>query len=151
MDKFNKMRLKEGKAIASDIKKIIKESVTCTKRIEKSMPKINQGYEKKLRDKIEMLIGKGYDESRVITEAALMAAKSDINEEIIRLESHFIQLGETLESDDEIGKKMDFIVQEILREVNTIGSKVGDVAVTRDVVFLKNQVEKLKEHVRNIE
>ncbi len=146
-----KMRKREGTAIARDVNKIINKLKSGISVIKKKMPKINKAYELRLHEKMKQLIGKGYDEQRIITESAIMAAKTDINEEIMRFSSHFDQISGCLKEKTPVGKKMDFLVQEMLREANTIGSKVGDISVTREVVELKSNIEKLKEHVRNIQ
>ena len=95
--------------------------------------------------------GVAVDESRLITEIAIMADKSSIDEEIVRLRSHVAEFEKTLDSQSSIGRKLDFIVQEMNREVNTIGSKATDIDIINNVVNLKTQIEKIREQIQNIE
>jgi len=91
------------------------------------------------------------DEGRIELEAAIFADKTDITEEITRLKSHLIQFDDLLNSEESMGRKMDFLTQEINREVNTIGSKTNDIEVTSLVVLVKSELEKIREQARNIE
>jgi len=91
------------------------------------------------------------DESRLSQEIAIMAEKSDITEEIVRFESHISQFSEMLESDEAIGRKMDFLLQEMLREINTIGSKSSDIEMSRNVIEIKSELAKLREQIQNVE
>jgi uncharacterized protein (TIGR00255 family) len=91
------------------------------------------------------------DESRLIQEVALMAEKSDITEEIVRLESHLSQFADMLESNEPVGRKLDFLLQEMHREINTIGSKSSDVEISRNVIEIKSELAKLREQAQNIE
>ncbi|MGI6607052.1 MAG: endoribonuclease YicC domain-containing protein [Peptococcia bacterium] len=91
------------------------------------------------------------DETRLAMEVALFADRASIDEELVRLDSHFTQLAQDLQADREVGRKIDFLLQEINREVNTIGSKANDLAITRYVVELKSELEKIREQVQNIE
>ena len=91
------------------------------------------------------------DEGRILTEAAIFADKVAVDEETVRLRSHLGQLREMLESGEPVGRKLDFLIQEVNRESNTIGSKCSDVAIARDVVELKAEIEKIREQVQNIE
>jgi uncharacterized protein (TIGR00255 family) len=101
--------------------------------------------------RIEELVQGQIDESRVLTEVAIFADKIDINEELTRLNSHVQQFRQTLTELEPIGRKLDFLVQEMNRETNTIGSKANDSAITKKVVEIKSLLEKLKEQVQNIE
>lgn len=106
----------------------------------------------KYRARIEKLLGDtSVDEARLLQEAAIMSEKYDINEEIVRLRSHFVRMEEIIAEDDMIGKKLDFLIQEMNRETNTIGSKANDTEIARRVVFIKNEIEKIREQVQNIE
>jgi uncharacterized protein (TIGR00255 family) len=99
----------------------------------------------------EILQSANIDESRILTEAAIFADKVAINEEIVRLKSHIVQLQEMLESSEPIGRKIDFIVQEFNREANTIGSKGNDAEMARVIVDMKAEIEKIREQAQNIE
>ena len=99
----------------------------------------------------ELLNGAAVDEQRLLTEAAVYADKIAVAEETVRLRSHFEQLVQLMNSSDSIGRKLDFLVQEINRETNTIGSKSGDLSITRKVVDIKAEIEKIREQIQNIE
>jgi uncharacterized protein (TIGR00255 family) len=109
-------------------------------------------YKEKFLSKIKnMTDGLNFDEGRIELEAAIFAEKTDITEEITRLKSHLIQFDNLLNSEESVGRKMDFLTQEINREVNTIGSKTNDMEVTSLVVLVKSELEKIREQARNIE
>ena len=99
----------------------------------------------------EALQSASIDESRILTEAAIFADKVAVDEETVRLRSHLSQLREMLQSGVPVGRKLDFLIQEINRESNTIGSKCSDLQIARDVVELKAEIEKIREQVQNIE
>ncbi len=147
-----KMRKEEGKNTLKDIKKILESIEKWLNDIKKRAPAIIKEYEDKLKQKIKRLIDtERYDENRVLMEVAFLADKIDINEEIKRLDSHIKQIKKLLKKDTPVGKQIDFLLQEMWRELNTINAKVSDVKVTGIVVQMKNSVEKLREHIRNIE
>ena len=109
-------------------------------------------YKNKLYDRIKELIKEiPIDENRLLTEVAIFADKTSIDEEIVRLESHMEQFRKALNSDGPVGKKLDFIIQEMNREVNTIGSKITDLEVLNNVISIKTEIEKIREQVQNIE
>ena len=109
-------------------------------------------YRTRLENKLkEVLANTAIDESRILTEAAIFADKIAVDEETVRLRSHVAQLRTMLTSDEPMGRKMDFLIQELNRESNTIGSKCQDVAITRLVVELKSEIEKIREQIQNIE
>ena len=111
-----------------------------------------EAYTKKLYARLQTLLqDQNIDEARLLTEAAIFADKTAVDEETVRLRSHVSQLRDMLLSDEPMGRKMDFLIQEVNRESNTIGSKCNDVAIARDVVALKAEVEKIREQVQNIE
>jgi len=121
--------------------------------IKERSPIVVTEYKEKLTNRIKELLDNRYelDDGRLANEVAVFADKSSINEEIVRLFSHMKQLVKTLETKSPVGRKLDFIVQEMNREVNTIGSKVGDIDITRNVVELKSELEKVREQIQNIE
>ena len=96
-------------------------------------------------------MGQNIDDQRIVQEAAILADKANVTEEIVRFRSHIIQLKETVEGEDSVGRKMDFILQEMNREVNTIGSKSSKIEITNVVVDLKCELEKIREQIQNIE
>lgn len=152
LDKLMSMREKEGENLKADINLNFEKIEKILAIIEEKSPVIISNYEKRLMSRISELVGDyNIDEERVMAEVAIFADKIDINEEIIRLRSHLKQLKLMIESDKSVGRKMDFIVQEMNREINTIGSKSPDLDVSHMVVEIKSCVEKIREQVQNIE
>ncbi|MCI7759973.1 MAG: DUF1732 domain-containing protein, partial [[Eubacterium] saphenum] len=120
--------------------------------IEERSPKIVEDYRKRLYDRMcEVLDGKNVDEGRILLEAGIFSEKTAVDEETVRLRSHISQLRGMLESTEPVGRKLDFLVQEMNRETNTIGSKVQDIEVTKVVVDQKSEIEKIREQIQNIE
>ncbi|GAG61450.1 unnamed protein product, partial [marine sediment metagenome] len=152
LDSLLKMREREGKVLVADIRKRVKKIQKLIDKIEKYSKSSLLYYKNKFLNKIKDLIdGLNVDEGRIELEAAIFAEKTDITEEIIRLISHLIQFDDLLNSEESVGRKMDFLTQEINREVNTIGSKTNDIEVTSLVVLVKSELEKIREQARNIE
>lgn len=152
LDSLLKMREKEGRVLVADIRKRVKKIQKLIDKIEKYSKSSPLDYKDKFLSKIKKLTeGLNVDEGRIELEAAIFAEKADITEEITRLKSHIIQFDDMLNSEDSVGRKMDFLTQEINREVNTIGSKTNDIEVTSLVVLLKSELEKIREQARNIE
>ncbi|HLE18293.1 MAG TPA: DUF1732 domain-containing protein, partial [Syntrophales bacterium] len=115
-------------------------------------PRTLTAYQNRLRERIKELTGDmEIDESRLMQEIAIMAEKSDIMEEIVRLRSHIDQFNDMLQSDQAVGRKVDFLIQEMGREVNTIGSKSGDAEISRNVIEIKSELARIREQVQNIE
>ena len=120
--------------------------------MEEKNPALVDVYRKKLEDRIrELLNGAAPDENRILTEAALYADKTAVAEETVRLESHLEQLSELIASDGPVGRKLDFLLQEMNREVNTTGSKINDTELTECVVNMKCELEKIREQIQNVE
>ena len=152
LDSLLKMREREGKVLVADIRKRIKKIQKLIVKIEKYSKSSPLDYKDKFLSKIKKLTdGLNVDEGRIELEAAIFAEKTDITEEITRLKSHLIQFDDLLNFEESVGRKMDFLTQEINREVNTIGSKTNDIKVTSLVVLLKSELEKVREQARNIE
>lgn len=153
LDKMILMRAKEGEELAKDIKLCVKKIIDKVEYIEKRSPLVVSEYKEKLWKRINELLEDKYelDENRLANEVAIFAEKSDINEEIVRLYSHMNQLLSTIESNEPVGRKLDFLLQEANREVNTIGSKTGDIKITNEVIEIKSLLEKIREQVQNIE
>ena len=152
LDSLLKMRGREGKVLVADIRKRVKKIQKLIDKIEKYSKSSPLDYKDKFLSKIKKLTeGLNVDEGRIELEAAIFAEKTDITEEITRLKSHLIQFDELLNSGESVGRKMDFLTQEINREVNTIGSKTNDIEVTSLVVLVKSELEKIREQARNIE
>jgi uncharacterized protein (TIGR00255 family) len=152
LSRFTQMRKVEGDNLTADILGKKTQCEFIIKRIKERAPSIATEYAQKLRAKLdEALSGTQVDESRLITEITIMADRACIDEELTRLGSHMTQLESIIYSPGAVGRKLDFLVQEINREINTIGSKSNDVEITRLVVDLKSEVEKIREQVQNIE
>ena len=147
---LSQMRAREGAAMASDMSSRIDALETLTEKIEARYPDALQEYAQRLRARIEELIATT-DEQRLLQEVAIMADRSAIAEETVRLRSHFTQIRELLASKEPSGRKLDFLVQELNREVNTISSKSQDIPITQLVVSAKSEIEKLREQVQNVE
>ena len=148
------MRETEGEALKHDIIDKTVKIEGLIEEIEKRSPQIVLDHKEKLIGRIEELLENRFelDENKLANEVAYFADKAGIDEELVRFKSHIIQLGSTISSaDDSIGRKLDFLIQEINREINTIGSKVGDVSITNNVVEIKTELEKIREQIQNIE
>ncbi len=149
---FINMREVEGSRMKADISERLKVIETNVGFVEERSPKIVEDYRKRLFNRMsEVLEGKGVDESRILLEAGIFSEKTAVDEETVRLRSHINQFREMLESGEPIGRKLDFLVQEMNRETNTIGSKVQDIEVTKVVVDQKSEIEKIREQIQNIE
>ena len=152
LERFDKMRCTEGERLKADILEKLSNIEKMTGEVEKLSPKTTEAYCSKLREKIkEILEDKHIDEQRILTEAAIFAEKTAVDEETVRLRSHFKQFREMCESVEPIGRKLDFMVQELNRESNTIGSKAQDVLITKLVIEMKSEIEKIREQIQNIE
>ena len=146
------MRSAEGSKLAADISARLDAIEVLTGLIEARSPDTVREYREKLLARMqEVLQGATVEESRILAEAAIYADKVAVDEETVRLRSHLAQLRGMLRSDEPMGRKMDFLIQEINREANTVGSKCSDVEIARVVVDLKAEVEKIREQVQNIE
>ncbi len=149
---FVAMREREGARIEKDLCDRIEYMRTLAQSVEVRSPQTVTEYSNRLYEKIkEVLDGKDVDEARVLTEVAIFADKVAVNEETVRLSSHFAEFGEIISSGEPAGRKLDFLIQEINREVNTIGSKASDIEIAKTVVTLKGEIEKLREQIQNIE
>jgi uncharacterized protein (TIGR00255 family) len=149
---FNAMREREGTKLSIDIADRLDEIEKLTQTAEELSPKSALEYRKKLEARIsEILQSSNIDEARILTEAAIFADKTAISEELVRLKSHINQLRQLLLSSEPVGRKIDFIVQELNREANTIGSKGNDVEMSKVIVDLKSEIEKIREQAQNIE
>ena len=149
---FNEMRGVEGARLAEDIGNRLTTIETCTAQVEARSPETVAEYRSKLTARMqEALQSVTIDPQRILTEAAIFADKVAVDEETVRLRSHVAQLRTMLEATEPMGRKMDFLIQEVNRESNTIGSKCGDVSIAQVVVNMKAEVEKMREQVQNVE
>ena len=152
MDELIAMRRREGERIEKDLIERIEYMKTLAAEIDKRSPQTVAEYRERLYTKIkELLEDREPDESRILTEVAIFADKIAVNEETVRLGSHFEEFNNIISSGEPAGRKLDFLIQEINREVNTIGSKAQDIEIAKLVVTLKSEIEKLREQIQNIE
>lgn len=146
------MREQEGKALKEDLFERIDSFSYCLELLEDRIPEIVRSRNEELKKRIDYLLeGVDIDPVRFAQEAAILADKSDVTEELVRLRSHINQFVAFLESNEPVGRRLDFLLQEFLREVNTIASKISDAEIAHVTVDLKNEIEKLREQVQNIE
>lgn len=152
MESFVAMREREGERIEKDLVARIDYMKILAAKIDERSPQTVMEYRERLYEKIkELLENKDIDESRILTEVAIFADRVAVNEETVRLSSHFDEFYNIINSPEPAGRKLDFLIQEINREVNTIGSKAQDLEIAKIVVELKGEIEKLREQVQNIE
>jgi uncharacterized protein (TIGR00255 family) len=148
---LKQMRVAEGEELKKDLLTSLSIVEVNLQEIQQQAPSVSKGYKERLVKRMQEFVIGQIDESKILTEVAVFADKVDINEEITRLISHIQQFIHTLNDLEPIGRKLDFLVQEMNREVNTIGSKANDSTIAKKVVEIKSQLEKLKEQVQNIE
>lgn len=152
LERFVSMRQTEGERLRNDVIEKSDAILEMVAKVEELSPQTVENYRNRLFKKLsEVLEDKNIDEQRIVTEAAIFSEKIAVDEETVRLRSHISQLRSMLDSDETVGRKLDFIVQEMNREVNTIGSKAQDLNVTRIVVDMKAEIEKIREQIQNIE
>ena len=154
LDRFVEMRKTEGVKMYEDISSRLDYIEQTVEKIEKRSPETVKNYSDRLYAKIkETLDGLGtdVDDQRILTEVAVFADKVAVDEETVRLKSHISQFRDLIDSDEPVGRKLDFLVQELNREVNTIGSKAQDLSITKMVVDMKAEIEKIREQIQNIE
>jgi uncharacterized protein (TIGR00255 family) len=148
-----KMREREGACLATDLKSRVASLRAGVRRVQARAPKVAERYREQLRARIKAadLEAPGLEDERLVKEIFYFADRSDISEELTRLQSHFQQFDDCVKSTEPVGRTLDFLSQEINREINTIGSKANDSAISREVVLLKAELEKFREQVQNVE
>lgn len=152
IDELIEMRTREGEKLKSSLLSNLSAIEIYTDKIKEKAPLVVMDYKEKLENRLSELIDlQRIDPVRIAAEVALFADKCSIDEELVRLMSHIAQMREILDGGSPVGKKADFLIQEMNREVNTIGSKANDLEIARNVVELKSEVEKLREQIQNIE
>jgi uncharacterized protein (TIGR00255 family) len=152
LDRLEAMRAREGRALAQDSAARLKTIRTAAERIRARAPQVVADYQQRLDARVQQLAGGlKLEPARLVQEVALFAERCDITEELTRLESHLMQFDEMLARREPVGRSLDFLIQELNREVNTVGSKANDAAITREVVAVKSELDKLREQVQNIE
>ncbi len=152
LDKFIQMRTTEGGKMYDDISSRLDYIEKQVGEVEKLSPETTKAYMQRLTERIrEIVEDRNIDDSRVLTEAAIFSEKTAVDEETVRLRSHIAQYRQLLQSSEPVGRKLDFLTQELNREVNTIGSKCQDLEITKIVVDLKSEIEKIREQIQNVE
>ena len=145
------MRAREGARLRDDLKVHLDAAAALREEILTRAPGVVADYRARLESRLAQLGASGVDPQRLAQEVALMADRCAIDEELARLESHIVQMNRYLDAEGEIGKKMDFLIQEMNREANTIGSKASDALIAQKVVDLKSEIEKMREQIQNVE
>jgi uncharacterized protein (TIGR00255 family) len=148
---FNRARDREGKALQADMRARLKALQHVHAVLQKRTGALVPELARRLEDRLAQLLGRSLNEERLAQEAALLAERSDVTEELVRLASHLSRLAELLKQSGSVGKAIDFLIQEIHREVNTIASKSADLEVTNLALEAKGEIEKLREQVQNVE
>ncbi|MCD7904555.1 MAG: YicC family protein [Clostridiales bacterium] len=148
---FVEMRIREGEHLKADMLEKLVVIREITGKVKERAPYVAEEYKQRLSDRLSELKELNADEGRILTEVAIFAEKSCVDEELTRLYSHIKQMEVILQEENSIGRKLDFLVQEMNREVNTIGSKSNDLIITSSIVELKSEIEKVREQVQNIE
>ena len=152
MDSLIKARMEEGKALCNDIVKRIRIVASAINRVDKIATKVLSAYHKRLEERVSSLNRSlKIEPARLAQEVALIAERCDITEEIVRFRSHIKQFNKLLKEDKGVGRRLDFLLQEMNREINTVGSKANDAEISIEVVNIKNELEKVREQVQNIE
>lgn len=149
---LKQMRMAEGAVLAKDVAERTRLIEEVIEKITERAPRVHEDYKMKLEARLKELLGdSAIDEGRIIMETAIYADKSDITEELVRLGSHCSQVYAAINQDEPVGRRLEFLVQEMQREVNTIGSKAQDVDISHMVVDIKSELEKIREQIQNIE
>lgn len=152
LSKFIEMRETEGVKMYDDISTRLNSIEEMVRFVEDRSPTVTEAYRDKLYTKIKEIVGdRNIDDSRILTEAAIFSEKTAVDEETVRLHSHIAQFRQLIKSGEPVGRKLDFLVQEMNREVNTTGSKCSDLDITKIVVEMKSEIEKIREQIQNIE
>lgn len=152
MDNLENMRAQEGGIIGKDLQDRLGLLDSFLMRIKDKSPQVVSEYQKRLSERVKDLMGNfPVDDARLAQEVAIMAERSDITEEIVRFQSHLIQMDSIMKSNEAIGRKIDFLLQEMNREANTIGSKSPDAEISQIVVDIKTELSRLREQIQNIE
>lgn len=152
LEEYNAMRRREGEALCTDILQRADNIEALVRHVEERSPDTVEEYRQRLSARMaELLDGSDIQEQRILNEAALFADKVSVTEETVRLHSHLGQLRRMVSGDQAVGRKLDFLIQELNREANTIGSKANDYEIAKTVVDLKAEIEKIREQVQNLE
>jgi uncharacterized protein (TIGR00255 family) len=152
LKEFNRGRDREGKVLGADMRARLKTLLRLHASLERRTKALVPELARRLEERVATLLGKGVaSEERLIQEAAILAERADVTEELVRLKSHLVRLGELLRQPGSVGKAIDFLLQEIHREINTIASKSADLEVTNLTIEARSEIEKLREQAQNVE
>jgi uncharacterized protein (TIGR00255 family) len=145
------MRQQEGENLRADMKNRLQHIAILSGKTEERIPEVVENYRQRLKQRIEELTGSEIDEARLAQEVVLFAERSDITEESVRLGIHLQKFKELLQKDEPVGRKLDFLLQEMHREANTIGVKANNTFISQEVVEIKTELEKIRQQVQNVE
>ncbi|NLY01359.1 MAG: YicC family protein [Rhodopirellula sp.] len=154
LDSLQRMRSEEGRTMAADLRENGRTAADCLEEIQRRAPLVADAYRTRLEERLKRVLAEvdvKFDPSDVIKEVGLFAERSDISEEIVRLRSHLEQFVSVVDAAESSGRKLEFLTQEMFREVNTIGSKANDVEISRQVIEIKGAIERIREMIQNIE
>jgi len=154
LENLIRMRISEGEKLKSDVLTKVNNIRKILEEISRVVPQILEDYKQKMRDRVIEILDQTeteLDEARLANELAIYADKTNINEEIVRIHSHLNQIDLIMDSNEPIGRKLDFLIQELNREVNTIGSKSPDLDISNRVIELKSEIEQIREQIQNLE
>ncbi len=154
LESLQKMRTEEGQAMAADLRANCRAMAACLEAVEQRAPQVVEAYRLRLEERLNKIladIDAAIDPADVLKEVALFADRSDVSEEITRLRSHLDQFEATMQSPESSGRKLEFLTQEMVREVNTIGSKANDVEISQQVIEMKAAAERIREMIQNVE
>lgn len=151
-DQLDAMRKNEGLALSEDLKARFTAIRDAVREVERRAPELNEAYHERLRQRVaELNIDAKVSDERIALEVAMLAEKTDVNEEIVRLHAHLDHAGKLLESPEPVGRELNFLSQELQREINTLGSKLRDLDVTREIIRMKGELERVREQMNNVE
>jgi uncharacterized protein (TIGR00255 family) len=152
LQRLGTQRSEEGERLAGDFIMRLQSIAALAAQVEERAPQVVHEYKKKMEERLAEYLGQAdMDPARILTEAALFADRSNVTEELVRLGSHLSAFRSALQEDGPVGRKLDFLTQELFREINTLGSKANDYEIARLVVEMKTELEKIREQVQNIE
>ncbi|MDL1971028.1 MAG: YicC family protein [Candidatus Desulfofervidaceae bacterium] len=151
LENINAMRIKEGENLKLDLEQRLQLVHELLNKIQERAPVVLENYRKRLKHRVEELLDNEVDEIRLAQEIVFFAERSDITEEIVRLKSHLHQFRELFSTNEPVGRKLDFLLQEMHREANTLGVKANDFLISQQVVEIKAEIEKIRQQVQNIE
>jgi uncharacterized protein (TIGR00255 family) len=154
IERMERMRQEEGRAMAADLKVNARAIAASLEEVQRRVPLVVDAYRGRLRERVEKALAElqvTLDPADLLREVSLFSERSDISEEVVRLRSHLEQFEQLLDAPESVGRKLDFLTQEMVREANTIGSKANDVEIARHVIEIKAAIERIREMIQNVE